>query len=215
MILANRFLFFSGYICYMRKIKKSVLLLFFGLFALSFSGIGQNADIRILRHINLDRNTGLDPTMKFVSNSEWAIGAGIPIVLISSGLIKHDSVFLRKSLVVGASMIIASGIASALKYSVNRPRPFVTYPDIQKISPAGSPSFPSGHTSSAFALATSLTLQFPKWYVAAPAYVWAGTVGYSRMHLGVHYPSDVLAGALVGAGSAWIGWKLNKILFQH
>ena len=59
-----------------------------------------------------------------------------------------------------------------------------------------------------------MTFAFPKWYVAVPAFSWAGAVGYSRMHLGVHYPSDFLVGAAVGAGSAWLGHWLNKRLFQ-
>lgn len=89
-----------------------------------------------------------------------------------------------------------------MKYGFNRKRPFVTYPDlITKKSEAGSPSFPSGHTSQAFATATSLSLAYPKWYVIAPSLLWAGAVGYSRMELGVHYPSDVLVGALIGIGS--------------
>ncbi len=70
--------------------------------------------------------------------------------------------------------------------------------------------FPSGHTSLAFAIATSLSLKYPKWYVIAPSYVWACSVGYSRMNLGVHYPSDVLAGAVLGAGSAFLTYKLNE-----
>jgi len=67
----------------------------------------------------------------------------------------------------------------------------------------------------AFATATSLSLEYPKWYVIVPAYTWAGTVGYSRMHLGVHYPSDVLIGALVGAGSAFITHKVNQKLLKR
>jgi membrane-associated phospholipid phosphatase len=71
---------------------------------------------------------------------------------------------------------------------------------------------PSAHTSSAFATATSLSLAFPKWYVVVPSFVWASSVGYSRMHLGVHYPSDVLVGALVGSGSAFLTQKANQWL---
>jgi membrane-associated phospholipid phosphatase len=51
----------------------------------------------------------------------------------------------------------------------------------------------------AFALATSLSLSYPKCYIIVPSFAWASSVGYSRMDLGVHYPSDVLAGAIVGA----------------
>jgi undecaprenyl-diphosphatase len=43
-----------------------------------------------------------------------------------------------------------------------------------------------------------LSRSYPKWYIAAPAYLWAGSVGYSRMYLGVHYPSDVFGGAVLG-----------------
>ena len=77
-----------------------------------------------------------------------------------------------------------------------------------------SSSMPSGHTSLAFATATTLTLSYPKWYVIAPSYFWACSVGYSRMNLGVHYPSDVAAGALLGAGSAYITHLVNGWLRQ-
>jgi membrane-associated phospholipid phosphatase len=90
-----------------------------------------------------------------------------------------------------------------MKFSFDRSRPFVTYPnDITKYTKAGSKSFPSGHTSMAFATATSISLMYPKWYIIAPSFLWASSIGYSRMYLGVHYPSDVLAGALLGAGSS-------------
>ncbi len=53
-------------------------------------------------------------------------------------------------------------------------------------------------------------MEYPKWYIIAPSFAWASAVGYSRMHLGVHYPSDVVSGAIVGSGSAYISYKLNK-----
>jgi membrane-associated phospholipid phosphatase len=176
--------------------------------------MAQNPDIDMLRQINLGRNTSLDPACKFLSNSDAVFCIGIPLILAGNGYFTHDSIAFRKALVVGSTLATASVITNILKYSINRKRPFVSYPDIEKESGGGSPSFPSGHTSSAFSLATSLSLNYPEWYVIIPSYAWAGAVGYSRMHLGVHYPSDVLAGALIGSGSAWLCWKLNKIIFQ-
>ncbi len=111
---------------------------------------------------------------------------------------------------MGETFLVSAFISTALKYSFKRERPFKTYPDLEKEASGGGYSFPSGHTSDAFATATALSIAFPKWYVIAPSFVWAGAVGYSRMDLGVHYPSDVLAGAIVGSGSAYLTYKLNK-----
>jgi undecaprenyl-diphosphatase len=86
---------------------------------------------------------------------------------------------------------------------------------IYKKAEAGSLSFPSGHTSSAFQWATGCALACPKWYVVVPAYAYACGIGYSRMYLGVHYPSDVLAGALVGGGSAVLSQFLTQKLLQR
>jgi undecaprenyl-diphosphatase len=68
-------------------------------------------------------------------------------------------------------------------------------------------SFPSGHTSSSFSAVTALSRAYPKWYVIAPSFLWAASVGYSRMYLGVHYPTDVTAGAVLGVGTSFaMGW---------
>ena len=98
------------------------------------------------------------------------------------------------------------GATVGLKYLVRRPRPFVRLRDIEARSPISrwDPySFPSGHTSVAFALVTSWTLSHPRWYVAAPGYLWATSVAVSRVWQGVHYPSDILFGALLGSAVAW------------
>jgi len=120
-----------------------------------------------------------------------------------------------KALCIGATVITASVIATILKNTVKRERPFNSYPDIQKETSGGGYSFPSGHTSDAFSLATSVTLAYPKWYVIVPAYAWASAVGYSRMDLGVHYPSDVLMGAVTGAGSAYLCYKAQQWLHKR
>jgi membrane-associated phospholipid phosphatase len=185
-------------------------ILLFALLFLSATTFSQNLDIRILRQINEHRNVHLDGTFKAFSNSVSTISIAAPIMIFGTGMIEKDQELKQKGLVIGASFLVTTIVATTLKHTINRPRPFETYPDIQKLSAGGSSSFPSGHTSDAFSTATSLSLAFPKWYVIAPSYTYATLVGYSRMHLGVHYPSDVLAGAIVGAGSAFLCYKAQK-----
>jgi membrane-associated phospholipid phosphatase len=187
----------------------SVLLVF-----ISTSLISQNTDIDILKSINLHRNKNLDKTFVAISNTTAPISIAIPVGIITAGLIKHDSITTNKGICIAASMLVATSVSVGLKYSINRPRPYVTYSYIEKVSDAGSPSFPSGHTSDAFATATAVSLAYPKWYVIAPSYLWACSVGYSRMDLGVHYPSDVLAGAIIGAGSSYLCYKANRWLHR-
>lgn len=172
----------------------------------------QNLDIKLLRQINEHRNTHLDGTFKTISNSVSPISVGVPILIFGTGLIEKNQELEQKGLVVAESFLVTTLVATGLKHAVNHTRPYETYPDIQKLSAGGNSSFPSGHTSDAFSMATSLSLEFPHWYVIAPSYTYAALVGYSRMHLGVHYPSDVLAGALVGAGSAFLCYKVQKWL---
>jgi membrane-associated phospholipid phosphatase len=190
--------------------KKILVIL---LSCLAFTTVySQNTDIRLLKYINLNRNEHLDPGMRFLSNSTAAICVATPIIMTGYYFIKKDSLNFRKSFIIGTSVVTAGTIAVILKHVVNRERPFVTYPGVDRAISVNSSSFPSGHTSTSFSLATSLSLAYPKWYIIVPSYAWASSVAYSRMHLGVHYPTDVLAGAIIGAGSAYLNYKLNKML---
>jgi undecaprenyl-diphosphatase len=74
-------------------------------------------------------------------------------------------------------------------------------------------SFPSGHSASSFAAATALSMYYPK---AAPiAFSLATGVGLSRVHLGVHYPSDAAVGAAVGIGiGTLVGWLIARGPFR-
>ena len=184
------------------------------IFVFGNTNFSQNLDIDLLRKINLERNPALDPTFKFITNSVSPIGLGAPLIVTSIGFIQNDKSIKNKGIFIGGTLLTSAIVTTTLKFAIDKDRPFVTYPDIQKLTSAGSPSFPSGHTSEAFATATSLSIAFPKWYVIAPSFIWASAVGYSRMHLGVHYPSDVLVGALIGSGSAWLCHELNKRYFK-
>jgi membrane-associated phospholipid phosphatase len=192
------------------RFKRITFFFFFILAEVSL--FSQNADIRILRSINSTESLPSDRFFRFVSNSNAYIIVAVPVGMGAYGFIKEDRKAIREACTVLSAIAVNELITVGLKYSINRERPFVTYPDITKKSGAGSPSFPSGHTSGAFATATSVSLVYKKWYVTVPAYTWAGAVGYSRMHLGVHYPSDVLAGAIIGSGCAWLTYAVNKRL---
>lgn len=181
-------------------------------FLLHFSLFAQNTDIDILKNINQNRNQNLDKPLNGISKSVYPLSVALPISLLGAGLINKDKNLQRQGLTSLASLAISMGTTYTLKKIINRDRPYITYPSIQPYYLEDDPAFPSGHTTAAFTTATSLSLTFKKWYVIVPAYTWAGAVAYSRMHLGVHYPSDVLAGAAIGAGSAWLCYKANRWL---
>jgi membrane-associated phospholipid phosphatase len=185
-----------------------IIFSFFILFPTLVSA--QNWDIDLLKEINLERNKSLDPTFKFITNSVSPMSIGAPIAVLGIGIIQKDSSLKSKGVFMVEAFCVNAFTTTALKLAFKRDRPFVTYPYLDKQAEAGSYSFPSGHTSSAFAFATSLSMAYPKWYVIVPSYVYACAAGYSRMHLGVHYPSDVLAGAFVGAGSALLSQYLQQ-----
>jgi membrane-associated phospholipid phosphatase len=156
-------------------------------------------DINILRIIHHHRLVALDQFLYIISLTTSFISIGIVLTILITSL-KTKSKPLRivffKMLAV---LIIAALISFTLKNIIIRERPFKTYPDIEKLSEAGSSSFPSGHTLEAFAMAVALSILVPKRKFIIPVFIWASLVAYSRMALGVHYPSDVLSGMIIGS----------------
>ena len=167
-------------------------------------------DVQVLNEMMENRHEDPVEIYQKISNTTNYISMLVPVTILATGITRNDKITINKGLYLAESLAASSLVTFGLKYTFRRNRPFADHPFIVPASDGGSPSFPSGHTSEAFATATSLTMAYPKWYVAVPAYAWAASVGYSRMYLGVHYPSDVLTGAIVGAGSAWLLYKVNK-----
>lgn len=195
----------------MHKITTIILLIL----TLSFTNnnlSAQNWDIETLERLN--NQSEMKGFSTFISESTIITSFGIPVGIGITALVKDDDKMLKEALYIGVSQMINNGLTYALKLSFNRERPYDTYPQIENYKVMSSASFPSGHTSLAFSTATALSLQYPKWYIIAPSFFWASSVGYSRMNLGVHYPTDIIAGAILGAGSAYLTLKLNELFWE-
>lgn len=98
-----------------------------------------------------------------------------------------------------------------LKNLIKRDRPAARIDFYEAwITPSDQFSFPSGHTAAAFLFACLFVHYYP--FIALPVYVWASLIGASRVLLGVHYPSDIAAGALLGTSCAFLGIYLHSCL---
>ena len=199
---------------FMKLIQKIYLLclvqlVVFAPGSLAQSGL-QRFDDRIMIDLQDHRTPEQTGVFLFLSRTNLYGDIGIPAGLLAGGIISNNKEMRQNSLYIASSTALSFGLTFLIKHIVKRPRPFVQNINIVPVYRAGGTSFPSGHTSSSFATATALSRAYPKWYVIAPAYLWAGSVSYSRMYLGVHYPTDVAAGAALGVGSAFILQSLKK-----
>lgn len=109
----------------------------------------------------------------------------------------------KAALLVVMSVLSALAVKAIINFAIGRERPFMAHPDLEALPLAVSgTSFPSGHTLMAFAIAGSL------WFSRVrPWAVWAMVaaclIALARVFAGVHYPTDIVAGAAVGLFSAW------------
>lgn len=187
--------------------------LIFLLLLISIDLNAQNVDINILKSINSPQTLQTDGLFRFISNSEPYVILGVPITMATVSLINDDDKLLHSAGDMVISSALNFGVTYVLKHVINRERPFRKYPGIvfnKSLKPINDPSFPSGHSSSAFNLASSLSLSYSKWYIVIPSFTYVSTVAYSRMYLGVHYPTDVLAGVVLGVGTAYLTYRINK-----
>jgi membrane-associated phospholipid phosphatase len=198
----------------MSQLKHKVfhLFIFIQAFAPSIS-TAQNLGVDILKEIN-----PMYPNSTYwiqTSSSAYWVSGGMLLGLLGYGLIKRDSETKQRAFELALGIAISAGISEVLKIVINRERPADKYPGVIFVNGVvQGQSFPSGHTTLAFATATTLALNYKKWYIVIPAYLWAGSVAYSRLYLGKHYPGDVLAGAAIGIGGGYLSHWLTRKIFS-
>lgn len=101
----------------------------------------------------------------------------------------------------------------ALKHLVGRTRPWLVVEGLTALVAEHDPnSFPSGHTCAAFAAASAWCRTLPRRWMKIAAVVMAALMGFSRLYVGVHFPTDVLAGLAVGLFCGWLAWLIWKRL---
>lgn len=178
----------------------------------------QNADIGLLRNFHTSDRLKADGFFRSMSQGVNVVSVGVPVFYFCGSLFHRkrdlkENPWFQQCIRTGVGIGSAGLISYGLKISLKRERPYVKYGDIVPKDEVSTHSFPSGHTTFAFATATLVSLQHKKWYITVPAFAWAGLAAYSRLHLGVHYPTDVLAGMVIGSGTAYVVYRISQKWF--
>jgi undecaprenyl-diphosphatase len=138
----------------------------------------------------------------------------VPLILIGlAAAFYHNSVRLWKIILILALAIVVTDllVVNTLKQLIHRPRPAAILEGVRTLASGatGGHSFPSSHTSTAFLCALYLSMFWRSW---APLFIsLAALVGFARIYVGVHYPSDVLGSALIGGIFGWVFAKAANL----
>lgn len=142
----------------------------------------------------------LDMTMPILT---YLASAAVTITLCLIAILNHHTTIHLMGIDCALALILSNMVSQLLKKGVNRARPYLKIDTLytKKIG-IDAYSFPSGHTTAAFSMCVMISLFFPD---ASPFFILlASGIGISRMYLGVHYPSDVITGMLVGTLTSFL-----------
>lgn len=152
------------------------------------------------------RHDGVEDPFLLYSNASQLLFAGVLVALfvLVPGAARHGA--RRIAVAAAASTALALALGAVLSHLVDRARPFVTDPAGVHMfgHHAADAGFPSDHATASFAIATAILLRNRRW--GSVAIVLATVLAVTRVAIGVHYPTDVLAGAALGSASALALW---------
>lgn len=156
-------------------------------------------DVDILKFVNKKCKCKiLDKIMPYIT---FLGSASFCMIFVILSIISRNKSIRNLGVLASLSIITSGGITHFLKRIKNRIRPYIKFPQLHanKIG-VDEYSFPSGHTTAAFSIGVSVALCFGS--LAIISLIAASLVGFSRIYLGVHYPTDVGAGVIVGSLSS-------------
>jgi len=174
-----------------------------------WEGEGLPGDQGILQFLHAHGSPGLDAAALAITRAGGPLGASLLALAIAAGLLLARQ---RRALSFFALAVVGAQLLNlTAKGLLGRTRPALWV----SLAPETSSSFPSGHSMAAAAVAAAVGFLLWRtrwrWLAVAAGVFWAGGMGWSRMYLGVHYPSDVLAGWVGSVG--WVGGL--HLLFSH
>ena len=177
----------------------------------------------------MDYSMDLDESIFHLTNAVWtnplldalmpalsrAGNMGMIWLVLLGGIAAFGKKTGRRVALAGlVALVIGFASSEAIKEITMRPRPFLVLPDVRLL--VGAPhsyALPSGHATSAFAAAGGTALAAKRLLGRVPVWGWgmlalAAAVAYSRLYVGVHWPTDVAAGVVMGLASGWVGARL-------
>jgi len=176
-----------------------------------------NFDVRLFRRINNSQTPFKTKVLNVTDRSMLPVSLMVPTSMFAYGRLRRKTYEENTGYLMSVSAFTNIAVTFGIKTFVKRERPVNS---LKNVYMNGTPaldvySFPSGHTSSGFAMATMFALRYPKYpLVYAPVFAWSLIVAYGRPYFGMHYPSDLLVGALIGTGSSIAVYSLRKELFR-